>query len=109
MKYFIKSVLGKVVLAGTFLLTTSVYAQDVEEETVDPWEGTGEFGFVSTTGNTETIALNAKLHFVRTGPKWRHRFSGTALNTSEDGIQDNERYTVEVQSDRKINEKSWIC
>lgn len=100
--------LVKVVLAGMLLLTASVYAQDAEEEAVDPWEGTGEFGFVSTTGNTETIALNAKLNFVRTGPKWRHRFSGTALHTSEDGIQDNERYTVEVQSDRKLNEKSWM-
>jgi putative salt-induced outer membrane protein len=75
---------------------------------VVPWEGTGEFGFVNTTGNTETVAMNFKLNFIRTGKNWRHRFSGTALNTSEDGIQDNERYTAEVQSDRKLGEKSWL-
>ena len=78
------------------------------EIVVDPWEGTGELGFVNTTGNTETVALNMKLNFVRTGERWRHRFTGTAMNTSEDGIQDNERYTVEVQSDRKLGEKSWL-
>jgi putative salt-induced outer membrane protein len=99
----------KIILAGSlFLSAGSVLAQDAEEETVDSWEGTGEFGFVSTTGNTETVALNGKLHFVRTGKKWRHRFSGTALKTSEDGNTDNERYTMEVQSDRKLSEKSWV-
>lgn len=78
------------------------------EIVVDPWEGTGELGFVNTTGNTETVALNARLNFIRTGKKWRHRFTGTALNTSEDGIDDNERYTIEVQSDRTINDRSWL-
>ena len=75
---------------------------------VDPWEGTGEFGLVNTTGNTETVAMNLKLNFIRNGKRWRHRFSGTALNTSEDGIKDNERYTMEVQSDRKLGDKSWL-
>ena len=77
-------------------------------EAVDPWEGSGELGFVNTTGNTETVALNMRLNFVRTGKRWRHRFTGTALNTSEDGHTDNERYTVEIQSDRSLSEKSWL-
>ena len=78
------------------------------EIVVDPWEGTGELGFVNTTGNTETVALNMRLNFIRTGERWRHRFTGTAMNTSEDGIKDNERYTVEVQSDRKLSDISWL-
>ena len=98
----------KIALTGLLLLTSSAYAQDDAEEVVDGWVGSGEFGFVSTSGNTETVALNMKLNFVRTGPRWRHRFSGTALNTSEDGITDNERYTMEVQSDRKLSELSWL-
>jgi len=100
--------LVRIMLAGALLLASSVYAQDEEEVVIDPWEGTGELGFVSTTGNTETTALNFKLNFIRTGPRWRHRFTGTALVTSEDGNKDNERYTAEVQSDRRINEKSWM-
>jgi len=97
-------------LAGSlFMSAASAFAQDAEEEEVKlGWEGTGEFGFVSTTGNTETVALNANLNFVLTQERWRHRFSGTALNTSEDGTTDNERYTLEIQSDRKLNEKSWL-
>jgi len=74
----------------------------------DPWDGTGEFGFVNTTGNTETVALNMRLNFVRTGKRWRHRFTGTAMTTSEDSIKENERYTMEVQSDRKMSDRSWL-
>jgi len=101
-----------ILLSGLCLFAAGVYAHEENEEeeevVVKAWEGSGEIGFVATTGNTESEALNAKLNFVRTGKKWRHRFTGTALTTSEDGIKDNERYTVEVQSDRKLTEKSWL-
>jgi putative salt-induced outer membrane protein len=99
----------KVMLAGSlFLSAASTFAQDEEEERVLGWTGAGEFGFVSTTGNTDSLALNAKLNFILTQEKWRHRFTGTALMTSEDGDKDNERYTIEMQSDRKLSEKSWL-
>jgi len=104
--------LVRILLAACLFLTTaSVFAHEEPEEgeeVVKPWEGSGELGFVNTTGNTETGALNLKLNFVRTGERWRHRFTGTALSTSEDGTQDNERYTMEIQSDRKFGEKSWL-
>lgn len=101
--------LEKIILTGSLILSAaSVLAQDEEEALVTGWEGSGELGFVNTTGNTESTALNFKLNFIRTTEKWRHRFSGTALNTSEDGIQDNERYTAEIQSDRSLSDKSWL-
>lgn len=86
----------------------SVAIDPTQVPPVKVWDGTGEFGLVNTTGNTESVALNFRLNFVRTGERWRHRFTGTALNTSEDGIDDNERYTIEVQSDRKLSDKSWL-
>lgn len=99
----------KITLLGLFFLTSNVFAQDDEEAEIKiGWEGAGELGYVKTTGNTDSSALNAKLNFIRHGKRWRHRFTGTALTTSEDGTKDNERYTVEIQSDRKINEKSWM-
>ena len=104
MKYLIKAA-----LVGLFLLTTHVYAQDEAEEGPKlGWSGEGEFGLVNTTGNTESFALNLKMNFVLQQERWRHRFAGTAMATSEDGIQDNERYTAEIQSNRSLNEKSWL-
>jgi putative salt-induced outer membrane protein len=99
----------RIALAGSLILASfSVIAQDEEEAVKYGWEGSGEFGFVSTTGNTESTALNLKLEFIKTNERWRHRFTGTALMTDEDGIKDNERYTVEGQSDRKLSENSYI-
>jgi putative salt-induced outer membrane protein len=102
--------IAKIALAGALLLSINVYAheEEVVEEPSRPWEGAGEFGYVDTSGNTDSTALNLKLNFIRTGARWRHRFTGTALMTSENGIEDNERYTMEVQSDRKLTEKSWL-
>jgi len=65
-------------------------------------------GVVNTTGNTESFAGNLRLEFIKTTETWTHRFGATALFTSEDGVQDNERYTAELQSNRNLNEKSWI-
>jgi len=72
------------------------------------WEGSGELGLVNTTGNTTTAKLNFGIKAIRNSENWRHRFAGTVLYTSEDGIQDNERYTVDVQSDKKLGDKSWL-
>ena len=105
MRNLIKSLL----VACLLFTATSVFAQDAEEqEETKKWEGVGEFGFVNTTGNTESTALNMNLSFTYNMEKWRHRFLATALMTSEDGVQDNERYTAEIQSERALNEKSWI-
>jgi len=100
----------KVVLAsGLFMLATNAFAQDdAEEETPLGWTGVGELGYVKTSGNTDSSALNLKLEFVKTTKSWRYRFAGTALTTSEDGTKENERYTAEAQADRKLNEKSYV-
>lgn len=108
MRYLKRITVTKLVLTCSLMFCAAgVNAQEKAAGDIG-WEGSGEMGFVNTTGNTETVAVNIKLNFVRTGKKWRHRFSGTALRTSEDGIEDNERYTTEIQSDRKFGEKSWL-
>jgi putative salt-induced outer membrane protein len=94
--------------AAMALMSAPLFAQDAEEEGVNGWTGKGEFGFVSTTGNTESQALNFNLEFIRENELWRHRVFGAALSTSEDGDKDNERYQLELQSDRKLNETSYI-
>jgi putative salt-induced outer membrane protein len=102
MRYF-----AGVILAGGLLMATgAAFAQD--EEVEYGWAGKGEFGFVNTTGNTDTTAINLKLEFIKTSELWRHRFTGTALASDEDGVQDNERYTLEAQSDRKFSEVSYM-
>src|SRR5210317_1244611 len=98
-----------VMVGGLFLLAGSVFAQDdAEEEVKLGWSGVGELGYVKTTGNTDSSALNGRLEFIRQTEKWRYRFLGTVLSTSEDGTKDNERYTAEAQADRKLGAKGYV-
>lgn len=103
-----KSHVMAIAVATMVLSAPRAIAQDDESSEPLGWTGKGELGFVSTTGNTETTALNGKLNFIYNTETWRHRFALTALVTSEDGNKDNERYQAEAQSDRKLNERSWI-
>ena len=105
-----RSLIKMAMVVCLFSPAGSVFAQDAEEEKSGRnWEGEGEFGFVNTTGNTESTALNMRLNFLlHTERNWTHRFTATALMTSEDGINDNERYTAEIQSDKALSEKSWM-
>jgi len=102
--------LVKVILASSlFLFAVSVNAQDDAEEATElGWSGVGELGFVSTSGNTDSTALNVRLEFIRTTENWRYRFAGSALMTSENGDKDNERYQAEAQADRKLGEKGYL-
>jgi len=94
--------------ANLLLFAASANAQD-EGAVVDTrWNGTGEFGFVSTSGNSETETLNLKLELIKNTDKWRFRFAGAALTSSNDGSTDAERYTTEFQGDRKFSEKSYM-
>ena len=99
----------KLLMVSLFLMATSVYAQDdAEEEVKLGWTGVGELGFVTTSGNTDSTALNFRLEFVKTTENWRYRFAGSGLMTSEDGDKDNERYQAEAQANRKLGEKGYM-
>jgi len=99
--------LVKTIFASTLLFSVCAQAQD--EEAVDTsWNGVGEFGFVSTSGNTETETLNLKLEFTKNLEDWRFRMAGGALTSSKEGTKDAERYMAELQADRKFSEKSYM-
>jgi len=110
-------ILGITMLCGA--LCAPAFAQEAPEAPTAPaapeaeaepqgWEGRGEFGYVSTTGNSETEAINTKLEFVYTRDKWRHRLFAAALRSSEDGVEDSERYQFEAQSDYKLTDVSYL-
>ena len=101
--------LFKVISAsGLLLFAANVFAQDEEEVLDTSWNGVGEFGFVSTSGNTDTQSLNLALEFTKETEHWGYRIAGAALSSSKDGSKDAERYTAELQANRKINEKSYV-
>ena len=104
MRDFCKTIL----VGGSLLLATNLYAQDEPEAAETGWTGKGEFGYVSTSGNTDTQSLNLAFAFARETQDWRFKLGATALSSSKNGDKDAKRYTADLQADRKLNEKSYI-
>lgn len=85
-----------------------VMSADENEEKKEGWTGKGEFGYVQTSGNTDTSALNMALEFTYEKDQWRHRLGATALRSEQDDMIDAERYTLGAQSDYKLTERSYV-
>lgn len=100
----IKLMIG--VTAALLALSQPVMSQDEEEK--EGWTGKGEFGYVQTSGNTETSALNLGLQFTYEKDQWRHRLGATALRSERDDMVDAQRYTLGAQSDYKLTERSYV-
>jgi len=94
------------VLIGCFMVMGAVNAETIK--------GEAELGFVSTSGNSETENINAKLKLLKETNTWRHEANITALSSSSED-QDSgetsttaEKYTADIKSDRKLSERSYI-
>lgn len=101
----IKVLIG--VTAALFVVSQPAVSQD-EEENEEGWSGKGELGYVQTSGNTDTSALNLALEFVYEQEQWRHRLGATALRSEKNDVVDAERYTFGAQTDYKFNDRSYV-
>lgn len=72
------------------------------------WKGEGEFGYVATSGNTDTSNLKARLGLVNERDKWRHSGLLEALNTSDNEVTTGERYAATWQTDYKFREFEYV-
>ena len=103
----LKQLLASALAFGLVLASTSLMAEE-EEAPKYGWSGKGEFGLVSTTGNSDTFSLNLGLEFLYNSEKWRHRFAASALKSEDDGEKTAQRYDLGAQSDYKLSKKSYI-
>lgn len=96
----------KKISSAIFLCSSFVAANSYAEQGV--WKGNAELGVVTTSGNTETSSINAKLKASRESAAWVHtgRFEG--LGASDNVKTSAERYFVEGKSDYKIGEFDYV-
>ena len=72
------------------------------------WTGSGELGYVATSGNTDTRNLAAKIGLINDREKWRHSLGLEALNSENEGDTTAERYFAGWQSDYKLSEQDYL-
>jgi putative salt-induced outer membrane protein len=97
----------KHIILSTALVGLTTALPAMAEETTQTWDASAELGFVLTSGNSETETLNAKFDASTSYTDWKHMLHLETLNSSSNDIRSAEKYLVEVQSDRAINERSY--
>lgn len=96
------AVLGASLSFGAMSLT---YA----EEDMGPWEGSAGLGFFTSSGNSDSMNLNANLGLAyNNGSRWTHKLEALALNSDSNDIRSGERYFAGYQADFAINDRSYL-
>ena len=72
------------------------------------WSGEISAGYLATSGNSDTRALNAKttVNWVQ-GP-WRDTLNASAINTAEKGASTGERYFASDKLDYEFTERDYV-
>jgi len=88
-----------IVMASTILSPLPIYADDLK--------GEGEFGYTSTSGNTDTTTLNAKLGIGKKIDKWDHNAKLELLKSSNTGVDSADSIVFTEKSEYRFAEKTF--
>lgn len=70
-------------------------------------EGEGALGFTTTSGNTDSENLNAKLSVSRQHEKWKHSAAIEALKSSTDNVTSADRFVFTEKTEYKYGKKTY--
>jgi len=89
------------------LLTFLIMAATSTAATANEWTGEGEVGFTSTSGNTDSESLNAKLGIGLEHNKWKHEAELSALKSSDSGVDSADRMEFKEKSQYQFGKKTY--
>lgn len=72
------------------------------------WQGSATFGYVATTGNTNTRSLNARALAAYRLANWANALSFQALQGSTGGVTTSESYEFNAQSDYSLTDTNYL-
>lgn len=90
------------------LFPLNLFAAEGTESNTDVWKGEGEFGFTSTSGNSDSENLNASLGISREIASWRHSASIRNIRAESDGETSVDSLVLKGRSEYKFGEKSYV-
>ena len=98
--------LRSVFFVATLTLAAPLFA--AEEDENDPLEGNVKFGYLATTGNTETSSLNTSFEAKYVTDSWHHEAMAAAINASEDNVTTAEAYEAGWMSGWDFTDRDYI-
>ncbi len=95
-------------LLSTSILCSNILAEEADAVEESNWKGNVEFGYVSSTGNTETTNINGKFHLEAEYNDWIQKLDLGAFSTSNDDETTAKRFKIEYQGDKKLSDISYL-
>jgi putative salt-induced outer membrane protein len=114
-------------LALLLAFAMPVLAQNEETPEAEPeygWDGMGELGYVSSSGNSRSDSINAKLGFTYEDEEWKHQFGVAGYrqrgevvvladpNDPSSGVEELQlsanRYELSGSAARKLDERNRL-
>ena len=100
--------------ASLVFLSGNVFSEEEKPGEKSPWTSSVEFGFIRTTGNTETQTIAGKANVVYEVDKWRHTGFAEGLGaesvnqTTGENEVSAERYELSGKSDYKFTDRDYV-
>jgi len=82
-------------------------AADEVEPATNAWKGEGELGFTSTSGNSDTENLNARLTVSRESDQWKHIASLDSIKNKSEDETTADSLVLKGRSEYSLGEKSY--
>jgi len=98
--------LRSVFFVATLTLAAPLFAAEQGEN--DPLEGNVKFGYLATTGNTETSSLNTSFEAKYIAGDWHHEAMASAINASENKITTAEAYETGWKSGWDFTDRDYV-
>jgi len=101
----IHSILLLVFLAG---VSPARWAAAADEPPPKPLKATGDFGYVSTAGNSDVTTLNSSDKIEYTSGRWLFTQDGAAVWGTDHGIENAGAYLLSLRADYKLAERIGV-
>ncbi|MGF1733383.1 DUF481 domain-containing protein [Photobacterium kasasachensis] len=101
--------MARYLLALLLLANTPAFADDDKPTQLPPpWSSELELGYQSLGGNSDSESLNTRVELTYVKNQYRQTAEAKYLLAEKDGEEDKRKGQIELQSDVKINERTYV-
>ncbi|UXI01066.1 YdiY family protein [Photobacterium sp. TY1-4] len=102
--------MARYLLTLLLLANATAYANDEDQpkRPRSPWASELELGYQALGGNSDSESLNARVGLTYVKNQYRHTTEAKYLLAEKDGEEDKRKGQLELQSDRKINDSTYV-
>ena len=97
-----------ILILGLLTAGAPLYAQEEEAAEESPWSGNVKFGYIATSGNTESESMNSGFELNYTRELWEHQAKGAAIYSTESEVTTAEAYDFGWKSARNLTDHDFM-